>query len=84
MIVKLMTEHHLEFLSVKGGCRGLSESTQVKMAHILFRFSVHVLYLSGGQVYSISSATGLAVAAVGVVEVGPAVQIVGRCGLGIN
>ena len=25
MIVKLLTEHHLEFLSLKGGCRGSSE-----------------------------------------------------------
>ena len=33
MIVKLLTEHHLEFLSLKGGCRGLSESTLVKMPH---------------------------------------------------
>ena len=31
MIVKLLTEHHLEFLRLKGGCRGLSESTLVKM-----------------------------------------------------
>ena len=31
MIVKLLTEHHLEFLSLKGGCRGSSESTHVKM-----------------------------------------------------
>ena len=31
MIVKLLTEQHLEFLSLKGGCRGLSESTHVKM-----------------------------------------------------
>ena len=31
MIVKLLTEHHLEFLSLKEGCRGLSESTHVKM-----------------------------------------------------
>ena len=30
MIVKLLTEHHLEFLSLKGGCRGSSESTLVK------------------------------------------------------
>ena len=30
MIVKLLTEHHLEFLSLNGGCRGLSESTLVK------------------------------------------------------
>ena len=33
MIVKLLTEHHLEFQSLKGGCRGLSESTHVKMPH---------------------------------------------------
>ena len=33
MIVKLLTEHHLEFLSLKGGCIGLSESTHVKMPH---------------------------------------------------
>ena len=31
MIVKLLTEHHLEFLSLKGGCRGSAESTLVKM-----------------------------------------------------
>ena len=31
MIVKLLTEHHLEFLSLKGGCIGWSESTPVKM-----------------------------------------------------
>ena len=33
MIVKLLTEHHLEFLSLKGGCTGWSESTLVKMPH---------------------------------------------------
>ena len=33
MIVKLLNEHHLEFLSLKGGCRGSSESTHVKMTH---------------------------------------------------
>ena len=33
MIVKLLTEHHLEFLSFKGGCTGLSESTHVKMSN---------------------------------------------------
>ena len=31
--VKLLTEHHLEFLSLKGGCTGSSESTHVKMPH---------------------------------------------------
>ena len=33
MIVKLLIEHHLEFQSLKGGCRGSSESTHVKMPH---------------------------------------------------
>ena len=32
MIVNLLTEHHLEFLSLTGGCRGSSESAHVKMA----------------------------------------------------
>ena len=33
MIVKLLTEHNLEFLSLKGSCRGSSESTLVKMSN---------------------------------------------------
>ena len=33
MIVKLLTEHHLEFLSLKRCCTGSSESTLVKMPH---------------------------------------------------
>ena len=33
MIVNLLTEHHLECLSLKGRCRGSSESTHVKMPH---------------------------------------------------
>ena len=33
MTVKLLTEHHFEFLSLKGGCTGSSESTLVKMPH---------------------------------------------------
>ena len=33
MIVKLLTEHHLEFLSLKGGCRGSSEFTLDKMSN---------------------------------------------------
>ena len=32
MIVKLRTEHTLEFLSLKGGYRGSFESTLVKMS----------------------------------------------------
>ena len=33
MIVKLLTENHLEFLSLKGSCTGSSESTLVKMSY---------------------------------------------------
>ena len=33
MIVKLLTEHHLEFLSLNGGCRGSYESTLFKMSN---------------------------------------------------
>ena len=55
MIVKLLTEHHLEFLSFKGGCRGSSESTHVKIsncwkshtpAHIIFNRDCTVLFFS--------------------------------------
>ena len=35
MTVKLLTEHHLEFLSLKGGCTGSFESSLVKMPHCL-------------------------------------------------
>ena len=33
MIIKLLTERHFEFLSLKGGCRGSSVSTLVKMSN---------------------------------------------------
>ena len=43
MIVKLVTEHHLEFLSLKGGCTGSSEYTLVEMpncwkSHVMAQF----------------------------------------------
>ena len=33
MTVMLLTEYNLEFLSLKGGCTGSSDSTVVKMPH---------------------------------------------------
>ena len=33
MSLKLLTEHHLEFLSLKGGCTGSFESTLDKIPH---------------------------------------------------
>ena len=38
MSVKLLTEHHLEFLSLEGGCTGLSEFTLIKKS----RWKSHV------------------------------------------
>ena len=38
-----MTEHHLEFLSLKGGYAGSSESTHVEMLHCCkSRVSAHI------------------------------------------
>ena len=50
MSVKLLTEHNLEFLSLKGGCTGSSESTLVKMphcwkSHVAAQFSLLTLCL---------------------------------------
>ena len=33
MIIKLLPEHHLEFPSLKGGCRGSHKSTLVEMSN---------------------------------------------------
>ena len=33
MNIKLLTEHHLECISLTGGCTGSSESTLLKMPH---------------------------------------------------
>ena len=33
MIAKLLTEHHLKFLGLKGDCAGSSGSTLVNMTH---------------------------------------------------
>ena len=44
MIVKLLTEHHLEFLSLKGGCTGSSESTLVKMSNCLKSHATAQIY----------------------------------------
>ena len=48
MTVKLLTEHLLEFVSLKGGCTGSSESTHAKChivekLHIVAHLYVHLL-----------------------------------------
>ena len=41
--VKLLTEHHLEFLSLKGGCTGSSESTLTSQNAALMEITFRVL-----------------------------------------
>ena len=56
MIVKLLTEHHLEFLSLKGGCTGSSKSTLVKMPHCWKSHALaHYYYIKLGKILSFSS-----------------------------
>ena len=52
MTVKLLTKHHLEFLSLKVDCTGTSESTLVKIphcwkSHVVAQISLifHVIHL---------------------------------------
>ena len=48
MIFKLLTEHHLEFLSFKGGCTGSSESTRVKMSNCWKSHALaHIIHIPG-------------------------------------
>ena len=48
MSVKLQTEHDLEFLSLKGGCTGSSESTFVKLPHCWkSHVMANLLFISG-------------------------------------
>ena len=58
MIVKLLTEHHFGVSKLKGGCRGSSESTLVKMSncwksHAAALIIMNSLYIS---VYTSSTA----------------------------
>ena len=51
MIVKLLTEHHLELLSLKGGCTGSNESTLVKMPHCWkSHATAHLQFLEGCKI----------------------------------
>ena len=53
MIVKLLTEHHLEFLSLKGCCRGSTESTHVKMSNCWkSHAAAHMFVAKGTYIFS--------------------------------
>ena len=51
MSVKLLNEHHLEFLSLKRGCTGLSESTLVKMSHCWKSRVAAYFILPGSEIF---------------------------------
>ena len=51
MSAKLLTEHHLRFLSLKEGCTGSPESILVKMLHCL---KPHVAAISTSYLESLS------------------------------
>ena len=47
MTVKLLIEHHLGFLSLKGGCTGSSESILVKIPHCWkLHVTAHIVFPS--------------------------------------
>ena len=52
MVVEQLTEHHLEFLSLKVGYRGSSESTHVKMSHCWRSHALaHLLFILRGSFF---------------------------------
>ena len=61
MTVKLLTEHHLDFLCLKGGYTGSSQSTLVKIphcwkshvaTHLMFLLVISAAGSSGGNEHS--------------------------------
>ena len=52
MIVKLLTEHYLEFLSLKEGCRGSSKSTLAKMSNFWKSHAAAHIYLNSNNIIS--------------------------------
>ena len=50
MNIKLLTEHYLEFLSLKGGCTGWFGSRLVKMSHCWkLHAAAHLLVAEGSK-----------------------------------
>ena len=49
MIIKLLTEHNLELLSLKEDCTGSSESTLVKIPHCWKSHAAAHLYILEGK-----------------------------------
>ena len=61
MSVKLLTEHHLEFLCLTGGCIGSSDSTLVKMSncwksHAMAQMIIRIHKRSTALIWSVERA----------------------------
>ena len=54
MTIKLLTEHHLEFLSLTRDCTGSSESILVKMPHCSKSHVAAQLYCINCMLYSVT------------------------------
>ena len=55
MSVELLTECHLEFLNLKGGCTGSFESTLDKMQHCLkSHVAAHIVVKDGSTEWHLS------------------------------
>ena len=71
MAVKLLTEHHLEFLSLKRGCTSSYESTHVKI--LLFDFinltQVHNFMVSAQDIFTFSRLSLFTVSFTGILQV---------------
>ena len=55
MTTKLLTDHQLEFLRLKGGCTGSSESTRIEMPHCWKSHVMAHTVISSLQGYSVLS-----------------------------
>ena len=59
MSVKLLTEHHLKFLSLKGGCTDSSEYTHVKMPHCWKSHVIAHIYFDNFRLFVEKEVNGL-------------------------
>ena len=51
-VIELLTEHHLDFVSLKGGCTGSSKSTLVKMPHCWKSLVAHIYVNNPGTLHA--------------------------------
>ena len=58
MNIKLLAKHHLEFLSIKGGCTGLSECIHVKTPHCWKSYIMAQIYLNSKSLQQLSVLCG--------------------------